>query len=127
MKTISILLVFLLSFNCFADPKYIDKGTPAPTNGFLFSVPKTKAVRKALIEKDQLTIFNKALQEDLKVKETVIVNQKEQVKILSKQNEKLAKQIDNDHTMSNFERSVWFILGITASGLAVYGAKQLAR
>lgn len=129
MKTLSILLVFLLSFNVLAQEgvKYIDKDSPAPYNGYLFTIKKTQSVRKELIEKDRLAEFNKVLQENIKLQEKIIVNKNEQVKLLSDQNEKLAKEIDSKKGMSTFEKCLWFGLGVTAAGFAVYGAKQIVN
>lgn len=121
------VLVFLLSFNAFSQVKYIDKDVPAPYNGFLFTISKTKEVRKELIEKDKLTIFNKALRENIVKYETVITNQENQVKMLKEQNTKLAKDLDQDKSMTNFQRALWFGLGIAAAGFAVYGASQIAK
>lgn len=127
MKILSILLVLLLSFSAFSQVKYIEKETPAPYNGFLFTVKKTKEVRKELIEKDQLKIFNEALKETLKLKDEVIGKQTGQVEILKTQNEKLAKQIDNDKSLSRFQKTLWFTAGVLATSLAVYGASQLVK
>lgn len=127
MKILSLLLVLLLSFDIAAQVKYIEKDTPAPYSGFLFTPEKTKSVRKELIEKDKLTIFNKALRKSLQIQVKVINNQKEQVNILKEQNTKLVKEIDRERSVSNFERSVWFILGVTVTGFAVYGAKQIVQ
>jgi hypothetical protein len=109
------------------DARYIDQGLPAYYDGYLFTISKTKEVRKELIEKDQLKLFNKTLNENIQIQNEVIIHQKEQVQLLSKQNEKLAKQIDNDRSMSSFEKVVWFGLGVAAAGFAVYGAKQIVK
>jgi hypothetical protein len=124
---IKYLLVFLISFNLCAQTKYIAKDTPAYYDGYLFTVDKTKSIRKELIEKDKLAIFNKTLLENLEIQKKVINNQTGQVKILLDQNEKLAKQIDNDHSFTTLERVFWFSLGIAAAGFAVYGAKQIVK
>lgn len=128
MKIVNILLVFLLSFNVLAqDVKYLDKDSPAPYNGYLFTIKKTQSVRKELIEKDRLTEFNKVLQENIKIQDQIIENKTEQVQMLAVQNEKLAKEIDSKKGMSNFEKVLWFTLGVTAAGFAVYGAKQIVN
>lgn len=124
---IKFLFIFIISFNLCAQVKYIDKDTPAPYNGYLFTVEKTKEVRKDLIEKDRLTEFNKVLQENIKIQETVISNQKVQVTELLSQNEKLVKEVDANASTSTFSKVLWFGLGVAASGFAVYGAAQLTK
>lgn len=147
MKTISLFLVLLLSFSALAKPgdvllpttEYIieqlstkdvtivKKGTPAPYDGQLFTHTKAESVRKELIEKDQLKIFNKALKETIAIQDKIIDNKSEQVTLLKEQNEKLVKKVDEAGQTSNFEKALWFGLGIAATSLAIYGASSLVR
>lgn len=128
MKIITFLLVFLLSFSAIAkDVTTITKGTPAPYDGQLFTHPKAESVRKELIEKDQLKIFNEALKETIAIQDKIIDNKTEQVNILKEQNTKLVKKVEEAGQTSNFEKVLWFGLGIAATSLAIYGASSLVR
>jgi hypothetical protein len=128
MKITSFLLVFLLSFSALAkDVTTIKKGDKAPYDGQLFTHTKAESVRKELIEKDQLKIFNQALKDTIAIQDKIIVNKTEQVGLLTEQNEKLVKQVEEAGHMSGFEKAMWFGLGIAATSLAIYGASSLVR
>lgn len=102
----------------------IAKGTPAPFSGILLSKPKAEQIRVELIERDQFKLFNQTLLENSELQNKIILNQKTQVEIVLKQNEKLIKET---RTQTNTERMIWFGLGVISSGLAVYGASLLVK
>lgn len=122
------LIIVSLTSNCFAqDSIGISKGTPAPFSGILFTRQKSEQIRNELIERDQFKIFNKTLLENSEIQQKIISNQKLQVDILLKQNERLVQQTEKSETMSNWQRATWFGLGIISAGFAVYGASLLVR
>lgn len=122
------LIIVSLTSNCFAqDSIGISKGTPAPFSGILFTRHKSEQIRNELIERDQFKIFNKTLLENSEIQQKIISNQKLQVDILLKQNERLVQQTEKSETMSNWQRVTWFGLGIISAGFAVYGASLLVR
>jgi hypothetical protein len=121
---IFLIIVSLISHISFAkDAIPINKGDQAPFNGILLSTKKAEQVRIELIEKDQFAIFNKALLEVNDDQAKIIKNQRTQVRLLSEQNNKLMNQIER----TKWERHLWFGLGVLATGLSIYGAKQLVK
>jgi hypothetical protein len=122
------LIIVSLTNNGFAqDSIAINKGTPAPFSGILFTKQKSEQIRNELIERDQFKIFNKTLLDNSEIQQKIIGNQKLQVEILLNQNERLVKQTEKAETMSNWQRATWFGLGIISAGFAVYGASLLVR
>lgn len=117
------LIIASLTINSFAqDSVPIAKGTVAPFSGILLSKPKAEQVRIELIERDQFKLFNETLLQNSELQNKIINNQKDQVEILLKQNDKLLKRNDS---LNNTERYLIFGLGVLSAGLAVYGASLL--
>ncbi len=117
------LIIASLTINSFAqDSVPIAKGTVAPFSGILLSKPKAEQVRIELIERDQFKLFNETLLQNSELQNKIINNQKDQVEILLKQNDKLLKRNDS---LNNTERYLIFGLGVLSTGLAVYGASLL--
>lgn len=128
MKTISLILALIFSFSVLgADATPIQKGTPTPYTGILLTTEKAEAIRIELIEKDQFALFNKTLLQNEERYVKIVKNQDIAISTLLEQNEKLAKSMDTDKSMTNFERMFWFGLGVAAAGFAVYGAASLAN
>lgn len=117
------ILAFLICFNAIGQVQHIEKGTPAPYTGHLFTEAKAREVRKELLEKDQLVIFTKALLENEVRYKKIISNQNEQVVILKDHVTKLSDMAETTTT----EKVLWFGLGVVATGFAVYGAAQLVK
>lgn len=123
----TIILSLLLSTSIYGQSIHIEKGTPAPYTGHLFTEQKAREVRKELIEKDQLEVFTKALLENEKRYKQIITNSNEQVSILMHHNEKLVKIAQDLESAPTYEKIMWFSLGVVATGFAVYGAAQLVK
>jgi protein-arginine kinase len=125
---IGLLIASLTSINSYSkDSVSIEKGTPAPFKGILFTSQKAQQIRIELIERDQFKLFNKTLLENTEIQKTIILNQKEQVSILLNQNDKLVSIAEKAQARSNLARVTWFGLGVLTTGLAVYGASLLVR
>lgn len=90
-----------------------------------FTEERARAVRKELIEKDYLEGENKSLKSSLKLTTASLSLRKEQVDMLSKNNDKLAERLRESSKWSQWKSIMWFGLGVLATGLAVKGAKSL--
>jgi hypothetical protein len=128
-KIIVFILILLLSFrNAYgSDVTYIEKDVKAPYNGYLFSPEKTKEVRAGLLERDGLKTINESLESSMKSLMNINRNNQEKVDILLEKNDKLAKSLYEERQMSDFERLMWFGLGVVGTGLAIYGASQITK
>lgn len=127
MKNLLIFLIIVsLINNLFAkDVLPIKKGEQAPFDGVVFTTKKAQDVRKELIEKDQLKIFNETLREQIQIKNEIITNKEKQVVLLENQNTKLAEELENEKKTKTTERIIWFGLGVLATGVAAYGTSKL--
>jgi len=63
----------------------------------------------------------------LKLQENIIKSHENKVNLLVEQNDKLAKSLYSERTMTTWERVGWFVLGITATGIGAYALKNLAK
>lgn len=119
-----ILIVTLLTFgvNVAAnDVVRLEQGNPAPFSGYLFSDQVEKQTRYRLIEADYTDKRNQQLQ-------TIISNYEQQISIYDKRlelykntSEELAKQVVSNKDVSFWEKSLYFILGATLTGIVSYG------
>ncbi len=122
-----ILISFLISIQAFADPISLSKDQKAPYDGILFTETKANEIRKELLDKDYLQLQNDSLNRSLdlyKSNENLYGQQKQ---LLLDQNDKLAKSLYQERMVTNWERLGFFLLGIGVTGLAIYGASQLAK
>ena len=108
-KILSIFLIgLLIPSNCFADEvKYLEQNDKAPYAGFLFTMDATKQYRLLSIENPLL-----------KQENTILKQEKTE---LSDANDKLAKTVNSEHSLNDFEKLFWFSIGVLGTGFASYG------
>lgn len=127
---VTLLLTFsTIGNNCYAEDSVVllEKGSTAPFKGYLFPEAKALDLRKELIELDNLRLIEKSYLNSIELykKNETVHNLK--VNTLLEQNDKLAEALAKSRERSEWENRIWFGLGILVSGLAVYGAGQLAK
>lgn len=131
MKTLMIktlLTASLIASNCFAlDTVALIQGQTAPFNGVLMSSSKAKTIQVQLIERDTLLQEKDSYEKTLKLYSDIESLNQQKVSVLSTENERLSKQLGSASTTSNWERALYFGLGVLATGLVVYGVKQSVR
>lgn len=128
-KTISLIFsISLISNICYADDiTYIEKDKPAPYEGYIFTIDKTKDTRIKLLERDtfqglnvSLTTTNTFLQQNSDFKD-------KQIKLVQDRNDQLSQALKDSQSSSNLEKILWFSLGVVGTGLAVWGVKEITR
>lgn len=127
MKILTMLICLIFSVNVIADPVLLNKDDKSPYQGLLFSISEAQDLRKELIDKDYLKLQNDSLNRSLelyKSNENLYTQQKQ---LLLDQNDKLAKSLYQERQVTNWERLGFVLLGIGITGLAVYGAGQIAK
>lgn len=126
---INKLLILLLISNSFADEEvvYLEKGKQSPYTGYLFTPEKADSIRKQLIEGDTYKLLNQSLEKSLELEHKTVDLSNLKITNLSEQNDKLAKSLYEERSMSNWERIGFFALGVIGTGLAVYGIKQATK
>lgn len=112
MKFTTIILFLSISFNSLAQPKYIEKGTPAPFTGFLFSAEDELKNRKELIELDGYRQKYPLLNENNEIL-------KQQVNLWRTQSEDLSKQLIRQERSTFWQNLGYFALGaVLTTGMA---------
>lgn len=121
--------IFLISTNiCLADNAvFLEKGRQSPFDGYLFTPEKTNQMYKDLMDYDTLKSVNESLNKSI-----VLYKQNEElyqnkVNLLLDQNNKLSVNLFTERQDSNWERIVWFSLGVIGTGLAAYGIKKASQ
>lgn len=130
LKKISKISLTILLSNQIAfglDAKYLPQGSPAPFEGYLLSVPKAKEVRAKLLEVESLQAINSSLTNSLQIQKDITTLTEDKVKILSDQNDRLAKSLMDERSVTNWERFFWFSMGIVGAGIAVWSIKKVAQ
>ena len=123
--SLTILLISQTAFGL--DAKYLPQGTAAPFEGYLLTVPKAKQVRNKLLEVDTLQSINTSLTNSINIQKDITALTEDKVKILMEQNDRLAKSLMDERSVSNWERFFWFSMGIVGAGIAVWSIKKVAQ
>lgn len=114
------LLILILSFNSFVyaeDSVSLTKGTPAPFDGVLLSNEKANQVKNDMD-------LNASLTKSIDLYKTKDIYATDQINQLLDQNKKLADSLVSEQGNTRLENIVWFSLGVLATGLSIYAAKQ---
>lgn len=129
MKTLlSFLMIGLTISNAFAQEVImIKKDERAPFEGVLFPIDQAKKTRLELIECDIKKELNASYERTIKLYKENESYQDNKVNILLKQNDELSKSLVEAKSTSDFQKILWFGLGIIATGLAIYGTKEITR
>ena len=122
------LTIFSIGSNSFAGQTVeLLKDQPAPYDGVLFDKDAANQTRKKLIEGEGQKEINTHLQKKIELQDLSLGYREKQVELLSGQNEKLSERLDKTTNTSNWERILWFSLGVIGTGLAIRGATQLNK
>ena len=130
LKAISkiFLITILISQTALGiEAKYLPQGTPTPYEGYLLTPSKTKEIRQQLIDAETLKLINTSLTTTLQRQKDITALTEDKVKIVSEQNDKLAKALISERSVNNWERLLWFSLGVVGAGFAVWAVKKVAQ
>ena len=122
-----ILLAFLMTVNNTAyanDAIVLNKGQAAPFTGLLLTEEKANTVYNDL---NRYKLLNESLQTTVGLYEQNEKIQDKKVNTLLEQNDKLAKDLMQARSTSNWEKVLWFGLGFISVGLGIYGVKTIAK
>ena len=125
-KVIMISLT-ISSLSLADDPILLHKNDKAPMDGLLFSEQKSSEVKTKLIEGAQLQLLNDSLNKSISLYKNNEDIYSQKIDLLQKQNDSLAQKL-YDQESSNFWKSfAFFSLGVVASGITLYGLKQISK
>lgn len=114
LKKLLIVYVLLVNNISFAQESvYLNQKDPAPFSGFLLPEEKVKELRNDSLEKDMYKTEGT-------LKDT-------QIKLLSDQNDKLAKTLESTSSLSMWEKIGYFAAGVLLTGLAISGAHAIYK
>lgn len=130
MKTICklILAAQLLSLPTYADdtdPFLASKGYTLTKDSWVFSPDKAKQVRDKLIDLETSQKQNESYKISLQLQQDMLDIQEKKVKLYSEQNDSLAKNLEAERTVNNWQRLLYVGLGAAAvvlGGMAIQRA-----
>lgn len=130
LKTLKVFLMVgtILTTNVHAeDVVILQKDSPAPFTGLLFTQQKANELKNGLVERDGLLKINESLNKSLTLQDNIIQKKDEGITTLLDQNDRLAKSLYNERTVSDWTRAGYFILGVIITGAAFYGAQRITN
>lgn len=101
----------------------LQKGSPAPYSGILFTEDSAQKLRTDLLEGDKYKIQLETEKHRTERLLSIGKMKDEEIELYRDQNNRLLKANDRSDTLN----MLWFGLGIVVTGAAVYGAGSLAR
>lgn len=106
---------------------YLIKGAITPYEGFLLSKEQALKIKSQLEESDDIKNINVSLTKirDLYKNNSDIKDQ--QINTLLDQNNKLVKSISDTQVTANWDKYIYFGLGVLATGLAFYATKKVTQ
>ena len=106
---------------------FLPKGSTTQYDGFLFDVPRAQELRKIELEHKTYQLLNDSLTTTVNEQNNIISQNGEKVKLLTDQNDKLAKELMDSRQSSEFTKILWFGLGVIITGAAFYGASKITQ
>lgn len=106
------------------DATVLIKGQPAPYTGILLTEEKANSVYSDL---NKYKLLNESLERTVALYEQNEKLQDKRVNILLEQNDKLAINLQQARTTSNWEKIMWFGLGFLSVGLGIYGVQAVTK
>lgn len=128
LKLLSISLIVVSSTPSQAyDSVLLQKGVIAPFEGVLFSVEDAGKLRVELLEKETYQLLNESYKKSFNLVEASNKLKDEQFDLVMKRNLDLTKALNSQKDMNDWEKFMWFGLGILTSTLTVYGIKNATK
>jgi len=127
LRTLLIFSTVVSNSSQAYDGKLLEKGTEAPFQGVLFNITDANKIRVELLEKDTLVFLTESYKRSLDLTDKNMKFKDEQLDIVISRNLDLAKALNSQKSMNDWERFLWFGLGIAVSTLTLHGLKHVSR
>lgn len=122
------LLISLISYNCFGQTEsnvvLLEKNSPAPFKGYLFTEEKTLKIRQDLIDINNLKILKSSYEKSIDLYEKKEDNYNNKINLLLEQNDKLSKALQTQQQYSELNKTLWFVMGVLATGVGAYAVSN---
>ena len=119
MRKILILILIILITDTSFSAVRINKGEKAKFTGIL----TTEKEFNGMVKDIKLGDLNKEVIEHYKnltnIQKTVIKQRTEQLGLVRNMNDKLSDRLESTERYSNLQKTVWFVLGVITTSLAV--------
>lgn len=130
MKFINFLVVVLFSINvsateCKEAVTLINEGQKAECTGFLFSPDAEKKASQAYDDAKHYKELSELLHKRSELTNQEIKILDERLKLYQDQSHLLAQEVQKKEKEDFWQKTLYFGLGVLATGIAVYGAGQL--
>ncbi len=106
---------------------FIEKDTPAPFSGYLFTQEAGKELKLKLVDLEYFKQLSTSLQNQVDLYVKLDLKSQEKLTVLSEQNDKLAKTAYNASSFNAWEKFGYFTLGVLATVLAAFAVKQAIK
>lgn len=116
----TMLIALLIPAVSFGQVKYIEKDTPAPYTGFLFTPEKEQQIRLTLIEHDFLKL-------ELEVYKDTNKLLQERANLWQKQSTELANELVKKERLTFWQNTLYFGLGAILTGVLAVGVSRAVR
>lgn len=121
------LLICLTVNNCLADVVYLRQNQPAPFTGYLFNEEDAQNARGAILDRDRYRLLADSLQNTINLQKENISLEEKRVELYKSKMDEVSKSLYEAKSVNNFERTLWFVLGIAATCAAGIAIKQVSK
>lgn len=101
----------------------IEKGQASPISGFVLSVDGAQTIRKGLLERSDYQALAESRERSITLKNLNISLQEDQINVLRSMN----SDLKDLHNRNDYENAGWFLLGVLATSLSIYGASKVVK
>lgn len=126
-KLLSVILFLSYSLSAGAQVTYVEKNTPAPYTGYLFTPQAELDNRKLLEERKTLLIKDENNQTIIELKNKLITDTQAQADLWHEHSNEMAKELARRESNAFWRSAGFFTLGAGVTLLLVKAVAQVAR
>lgn len=105
----------------------LNAGQVAPFSGYLVSKERVLEFKKADIELKELRLVNESLNRSVSLYKSNETHMQDQTTLLLNRNDILSKELMSTRSVTQWEKTAWFVGGILVTGAATFGAAKLIK
>lgn len=109
------------------EAQYLPKGTQAPFEGYLMTVPEAQKLRKLVIEGQTYQFQAESFQRSLEAQKKLTDISDSKTKLFSDDADKLSKQLQDARSTSDLTKFLYFGIGVAATVFAGWAVGQASK